>query len=69
MNALWPISDAINAENLDLIKKSIFVQIAAIELLMLPSHLSEIRSANRPDFRISEHPQDGFSPPISDDRK
>ncbi|MCH9657554.1 hypothetical protein K0U27_02475 [archaeon] len=52
-----------------MIKKSIFVQIAAIELQMLPSHLSEIRSEDRPDFRISDHPQAGFRPPILDYRK
>jgi len=32
-----------NVENLDLIKKLIFVQIVAIELQVLLSHLSEIR--------------------------
>jgi hypothetical protein len=34
----------VNVENLDLIKKLIFVQIVAIELQKLLSHLSEIRS-------------------------
>ncbi len=33
----------VNVENLDLIKKLIFVQIVAIKLQVLPSHLSEIR--------------------------
>jgi len=32
-----------NAESLDLIKKLIFVEIVAIELQRLQSHLSEIR--------------------------
>ena len=43
LNVLWLLLDVANVENLDLIKKLIFVQIVAIELQMLLSHLSEIR--------------------------
>jgi len=43
LNVLWLLLDVINVENLDLIKKLIFVQIVAIELQRLPSHLNEIR--------------------------
>ena len=43
LNVLWLLLDVANAENLDLIKKLIFVQIVAIELQVLLSHLSEIR--------------------------
>ena len=43
MNELWLLLDVRNAENLDLIKKLIFVEIVAIELQRLPKHLSEIR--------------------------
>ena len=43
MNVLWLFLDVANVENLDLIKKVIFVQIVAIELQVLLSHLSEIR--------------------------
>jgi len=42
LNVLWLLLDVINVENLDLIKKLIFVQIVAIELQGLLSHLSEI---------------------------
>jgi hypothetical protein len=43
LNVLWLLQDVANVENLDLIKKLIFVQIVAIELQRLLSHLSEIR--------------------------
>jgi len=43
LNVLWLFLDVANVENLDLIKKLIFVQIVAIELQVLLSHLSEIR--------------------------
>jgi len=43
LNVLWLLLDVANAENLDLIKKLIFVQIVDIELQGLLSHLSEIR--------------------------
>ncbi len=43
LNVLWLLLDVVNVENLDLIKKLIFVQIVAIELQGLVSHLSEIR--------------------------
>ena len=43
LNVLWLLLDVANVENLDLIKKLIFVQIVAIELQGLLSHLSEIR--------------------------
>jgi hypothetical protein len=43
LNVLWLLLDVANVENLDLIKKLIFVQIVAIELQKLLSHLSEIR--------------------------
>jgi hypothetical protein len=43
LNVLWLLLDVANAENLDLIQKLIFVQIVAIELQRLLSHLSEIR--------------------------
>jgi len=43
LNVLWLLLDVTNVENLDLIKKLIFVQIVAIELQGLQSHLSEIR--------------------------
>jgi len=43
LNVLWLLLDVANVENLDLIQKLIFVQIVAIELQGLPSHLSEIR--------------------------
>ncbi|MDH3780547.1 MAG: hypothetical protein OES15_06795 [Nitrosopumilus sp.] len=46
LNVLWLLQDVANAENLDLIKKLIFVQIVAIESQGLPSHLSEIKSFN-----------------------
>jgi len=41
LNVLWLLLDVTNVENLDLIKKLIFVQIVAIELQGLQSHLSE----------------------------
>jgi len=44
LNVLWLLLDVANVENSDLIKKLIFVQIVAIELQILPSHLSEIRN-------------------------
>jgi len=40
LNVLWPLLDVTNAENLDLIKKLIYVQIVVIELQRLLSHLS-----------------------------
>jgi hypothetical protein len=43
LNVLWLLLDVANVENLDLIKKLIFVQIVAIELQGLLGHLSEIR--------------------------
>jgi hypothetical protein len=43
LNVLWLLLDVTNAENLDLIKKLIFVEIVAIELQILLRHLSEIR--------------------------
>jgi hypothetical protein len=43
LNVLWLLLDVANVENLDLIIKLIVVQIVAIELQGLPSHLSEIR--------------------------
>jgi len=43
LNVLWLLLDVSNVENLDLIQKLIFVQIVAIELQGLLSHLSEIR--------------------------
>ena len=42
MNVLWHLPDVTDVENLDLMEKLIFVQIVAIELQMLQSHLSEI---------------------------
>jgi len=43
LNVLWLLSDVFDVENLDLMLKSIFVQIVAIESQMLQSHSSEIR--------------------------
>ncbi len=43
LNVLWLLLDVANVENLDLIKKLIYVQIVAIELQGLLSHLTEIR--------------------------
>ena len=43
LNVLWFLLDVANVENLDLIQKLIFVQIVAIELQRLPSHLNEIK--------------------------
>ena len=42
---VWPLLDVTNAENLDLIKKVIFVQIVAIELQILLNPLNEIRKS------------------------
>jgi hypothetical protein len=42
VNVLWHLPDVTDVENLDLMEKLIFVQIVAIELQMLQSHLSEI---------------------------
>ncbi len=42
VNVLWLTLDVADVENLDLMRKLIFVQIVAIELQGLVSHLSEI---------------------------
>ena len=47
MNVLWHLPDVTDVENLDLMEKLIFVQIVAIELQMLLSHLSEIRISTK----------------------
>ena len=47
MNVLWHLPDVTDVENLDLMEKLIFVQIVAIELQMLQSHLSEIRISTK----------------------
>jgi hypothetical protein len=43
LNVLWLLLDVPNVAKFDLIIKLIFVQIVAIELQGLQSHLSEIR--------------------------
>jgi hypothetical protein len=43
VNVLWHLLDVADVVSLDLMEKLIFVQIVAIELQMLQSHLSEIR--------------------------
>jgi len=50
LNVLWRLPDVTNAENLDLIKKLIFVQIVDIKLQGLQSHLSKKRSLQQTRF-------------------
>jgi hypothetical protein len=47
VNVLWHLPDVTDVGNLDLMEKLIFVQIVAIELQMLQSHLSEIRISTK----------------------